>query len=431
MAENNGVCSNKIYAKIGHVLLLRTLVVEKKPSTVKKFLQLGMDANSCDVTTGVSALASAIYEPPLVGSQSSSARRTVEIVKLLLHHGARPNHGAANPLVRAAKCGFEEIVKLLLDHGADVNGRFNSDDCTPLAGAARRGRLKIVELLLERGAERDNDALYEAIWPSYTSYKLNDRMNIVKLFLDRGFDANYATDTETVLCKAICWRSSMETVKLLLDYGARVDKKPRLGKYPLHVAVATGLMVDVTQMLLMDYGADINEECDGRTALAMAVDEKLWEETEVLVKHLVLIKSLMGSFVSEVNLNAAKGDFHDKCVREAELLMKNKFYDTIYSYLDVLKIKDRCKLAALASNEDVVQTFETVDFENEFPVYGPMIVRVIEKGASMNRDFELLKRFSDYLSSRDHDRLPKLPFTFISKLFTYLGSADMDTLRKL
>ena len=94
----------------------------------------------------------------------------VEVVKLLLAHGANPTLptvAGVTPMMMAAGTGYSgrdsrgryqteeeavEIVKLLLDAGADVNQRA-SDGGTALHGAASRGRNQLVNLLVSRKAD--------------------------------------------------------------------------------------------------------------------------------------------------------------------------------------------------------------------------------------------------------------------------------------
>jgi len=79
----------------------------------------------------------------------------LEVVKLLLEHGADPNvknRDGKTPLHNAASEGHLEVVKLLLERGADPNVK-DDDGNTPLHNAAWRGHLEVVKLLLEHGAD--------------------------------------------------------------------------------------------------------------------------------------------------------------------------------------------------------------------------------------------------------------------------------------
>ena len=75
----------------------------------------------------------------------------VEIVKLLLKHGANPNplnQFDETALMWASIIGHFETVELLLKHGADINIKTDFYD-TALVEASRCGRLEVVKLLLD------------------------------------------------------------------------------------------------------------------------------------------------------------------------------------------------------------------------------------------------------------------------------------------
>lgn len=94
----------------------------------------------------------------------------VEVMKLLLAHGADPNIATkdhTSPLMGFAGVGYTlaidhhrspkedmEALKLLLELGADVNAA-NDQGMTPLMGAAHRGANEEIKVLVEHGAKLD------------------------------------------------------------------------------------------------------------------------------------------------------------------------------------------------------------------------------------------------------------------------------------
>ncbi|CAM0949106.1 unnamed protein product [Alopecurus aequalis] len=87
--------------------------------------------------------------------QVAIAQAHVEIVKVLLEHGADPNkmvNQFLSPLLMAIIGKSLKCVKLLIEAGADLNARGNSGP-TPLTQAVDDGFTDFVKLLLEAGAD--------------------------------------------------------------------------------------------------------------------------------------------------------------------------------------------------------------------------------------------------------------------------------------
>jgi Ankyrin repeats (3 copies) len=63
----------------------------------------------------------------------------------------------------AAERGSVEIVKMLLEHGADVNAKDTSNHATAMTWALEKGHVEIIRLLLEKGATGGAEALQRGV----------------------------------------------------------------------------------------------------------------------------------------------------------------------------------------------------------------------------------------------------------------------------
>lgn len=349
-----------------------------------------------------------------------------EILKYLLENGAQVNQPTSsdNLLSLAIRLHNDdnclEILQLLMAHGADLNGNYH---ISPLLTAAAMGNNKIVKFLMDRGAVITEGPLLVAVSSGHLE-------TVKLLLLDGGFHVNSESLTEAI------FRGNRQMVKLLLDHKAAEVDSELSGWVHLRFAVERGDR-QIVQWLL-ERGANVNVESDddGQTALTVAIDNGVEELWQLLIEHVVSLRA-QKLFVSESNLNVGLTsarvvkDYWRACCDEIDLLTSEKFDDSSLSYFDICKVKDISKLAALASNGNIFKVLKSKDFLSKFPIYGQRIVDNFNRGISRNRDFVLIRRFFDYLSSRKIVKLPKLPFTFVCELFTCLNSNDVAKLRDL
>jgi len=172
--------------------------------------------------------------------------------------------GAGAPLSNAAAAGRMDIVQLLLDHGADPN--------LPEEQFAPRGK-----------------ALYSAVYHGH--------YEIAKLLLERGAFPNPPVESSgDALWVSQEWRPDKRMEELLLSYGAKPTKghageeRPEephnwLRISPLHEAARKG---DVTEAKrLLDSGADLTarDEHIRSTPLAWAAKFGQLEMVKFLLQH--------------------------------------------------------------------------------------------------------------------------------------------------
>lgn len=210
-----------------------------------------------------------------------SERTTPEVVKLLVNRGASVistgGTFSVTPLTKAVGMSNLEVAKYLMSVGADVN-LGESDGLTALHKACfsdRECAPDMLRLLLEAGA--DINAVCTGIFgtPFQTILEHGDRdpeivASVTRLLLD---DPNFAVNAESpwwgANINAACVGMGLNVVEELLQAGAKIHRKDRAGRQPIHFAAYRP--VEFLQRLLK-AGASIDaKDAMGRTLLHIAV----------------------------------------------------------------------------------------------------------------------------------------------------------------
>lgn len=220
--------------------------------------------------------AGAIMQKPEIKSELCDAvsYNDVEQTKRLLAIGENPNVMDKinySPLMTASIRGQLEIVRLLLAYGAKPDFRVKEVGVycqTALMLAAGEGHVPIVRLLLKNGADPKAKSLDET---ALLNAAKRGRTEICKLLLDAGADIH---DGESRGLSPLVWSCSLlgdeKTTRLLISRGARVNTKDSAGMTPLLTAVENGMLENV--VALLENKANLNDTTnDGTTALILAV----------------------------------------------------------------------------------------------------------------------------------------------------------------
>ncbi len=195
------------------------------------------------------------------------------VVKTLLQAGADPNlsarEGGRTSLHYAVEApGRLEVLRLLIDHGADLDaGR-----TVPLASAFQWAELAAVEMLLEAGAQVNaGGAIHMAAYSNDTRR--------VSLALEYGgdVDARYAAGTTPIM-----WASDMACIQRLITAGADLEARADNGRTVL--VNFADLANEEAVLTLIDAGGNVNAaDHDGKTALMFAVQHGLVDGVRTLL----------------------------------------------------------------------------------------------------------------------------------------------------
>lgn len=179
----------------------------------------------------------------------------------------------------------------------DINLKIGSHQCTVLHRAVSIDHLPIVELLLELGADvsskesKNQTPLHYAFGYDCAYVKVSNE--ICKLLLQHKADSNDKdVDGNTPFLMALKNRC-LNTIKMLLDYGADITAVNSYGMTASHFAAENREHVDVLEFIL-DRGFDIERCCNGGySALSYAAYFRNPEGCKLLLKRgaLVNVKS--------------------------------------------------------------------------------------------------------------------------------------------
>ena len=226
---------------------------------VEFLIQRGLDVN-------ILVEANAYHLPHGTMLQAASNFGNIKIVECLFKAGADVNivHGVHSTALRAAVLGgHEDLVGTLIARGADVNLRFEDRDETVLQLALKQRNPTILKALLAAGAEM-NIKPFDKEHILITACEMGDAA-LVETLLGSGVDVNVSearsgrrskivTEEATPLNVA-CSRGHLSVVRLLLDYGADVERTSHSSATPLMVAVRGNHLLVVR--LLLEVGANI------------------------------------------------------------------------------------------------------------------------------------------------------------------------------
>ncbi|EHK19775.1 uncharacterized protein TRIVIDRAFT_203361 [Trichoderma virens Gv29-8] len=228
-----------------------------------------------------------------------------DICRLLLAHNADPDLKdfvieQSTPLLCATMNSNMDLVKLLVDNGADVNKSVGRK-YTPVYGATHSQNTEIVQYLLSHNANPTLACSLGSTPMHVAAYQGSSE--IVRLLAEAKADIDYCENS--ALMSAIHIMSdSAEVLRILLEYGADINRKDSAGRTALDAAIVNNhpnivkLMLSESKVkpdfsrerlleavrngytevvsLVLESGADVNMLDEGNaslTALAMPLKD--------------------------------------------------------------------------------------------------------------------------------------------------------------
>lgn len=203
-----------------------------------------------------------------------------------------------------------EQVKKLVDEKSELLLLHDSNGEPLLHKAIRDGNRDLISFFLKReGSHR----IYSAgsISPIYFALEQEDRIDILKTFLENGVDINNCYEIGDTILQNIAYRKNgREFIEFLLNHGANVNSRNEYGLTPIFIAALEAKPEIVS--LLIDRGADVNAKSKyGFAPLHMVLDT---ESEKILIDSGadVNARGLSGETPLHYFMSGkSPGDYHD------------------------------------------------------------------------------------------------------------------------
>ncbi|KAJ9136988.1 Ankyrin [Coniochaeta hoffmannii] len=236
--------------------------------------------------------------------------------------GSGQDHDAFTPLLDALHVRLDSVgesvllhevlerhddvaLHRLFDAGFDPNAR-DASGVSLIHHAILRLREMSVKLLLQYGADKNDfltdktasllrddvdwhrplrDRLEQGITPLATAGRAMRNHSIVRILLEAGADPNWEYPCGIIALHGMCAQEFLAGSKLMIDFGANVNKLDDDGNAPLFWAIICGNTELIRYM--MDHGGDLNLRIThgypNYTPLHLAIHEMQGEVSRILI----------------------------------------------------------------------------------------------------------------------------------------------------
>lgn len=193
------------------------------------------------------------------------------------------NSEGVTPLMNAIMFGSSQTVKVLIESGAVIASTYTKGGFTLLHYAAKYNRMvEVLPLLMAAGLSVNARTMLGGSTPLMLAV-MRDQFAMVKALIDMGADVNLCTTSgDSLLMRAIAFNHSIDIIMLLIKETVNINHANCDGKTALHVAVRSG-KEDIVKMLL-EKGAHPMDCQTNHYAISRMLDEYRNTSEAVIVK---------------------------------------------------------------------------------------------------------------------------------------------------
>ncbi|WP_080571789.1 ankyrin repeat domain-containing protein [Orientia tsutsugamushi] len=252
------------------------------------------------------------------------------------------------PLYYAVAKGYIEIIKLLLSHGANINST-NSSGNTPLICSVIAEHIEIVKLLLSHGADVNYKNYHHLAALHYASVR---DIKIIDTLLAYGADINLSGSLNTTALHIATEKGHEQNVDYLLACGSDINSLNAFDETPLIAAVSAQRQNEVIIKSLVAYTVKLESYNIHITSEGFIKNKACIDESQTLS---TIKKQCLQKIQEMKSINIGKN---------------LSFFEVFFQK------KDINTLARCANNPDIVKC------QNRFPMYSSYIEKSIEEGES-------------------------------------------------
>ncbi len=160
------------------------------------------------------------------------------------------------PIHKAAYKGDLKKVKEIIDRDPNEINVQDAQGFTPLHLASGKGHIEIVEFLLNHGADIESE-IFNGDTPLLVAarYARHGQYETIKTLLEHGAKVNHKDKHGRAALHDAAMYSGKEVINLLISYGADVNARDKHQSTPLHQAAMLNNIE--AAKALVEHGADI------------------------------------------------------------------------------------------------------------------------------------------------------------------------------